>query len=140
MTWVVDASVAVKWFVDEPGASAAHEVLARGESFLAPDLILAEASNTAWKKFKRKEMTAEQGEAMVQALPLFFERLVHSDALAARAYALAIRLNHPVYDCMYLALAEREAVELITDDERIFKVVSRRVLQTRVRLLATFEG
>lgn len=140
MTWVVDASVAVKWFVDEPGSPVARAVLARGESLLAPDLIVVEASNTAWKKVKRKEMTAEQGEAMVQAMPLYFDRLIHSGTLVARAYALANQLNHPVYDCIYLALAESEAVVLITDDVRLFKAVTRTVLRRQVRLLANFEG
>ena len=138
--WVIDASVAVKWFVDEPGSPAARAVLARGESLLAPDLIVVEASNTAWKKVKRKEMTAEQGEAMVRAIPLFFDRLMPSGSLAARAYVLANQLNHPVYDCLYLALAESEAVELITDDARLVTAVSRTALRRQVRLLPKFEG
>jgi predicted nucleic acid-binding protein len=101
--WVIDAGVAVKWYVEERGSSAARAVLARGESLLAPDLILVESSNRAWKKVKRKEMTPKQGEAMVRAMPLYFERLVNSGALVARAYAVAHQLNHPVYDCLYLA-------------------------------------
>ncbi|CAI4032371.1 Ribonuclease VapC [Nitrospira tepida] len=138
--WVVDASVAVKWFIEEPGWPAARAVLARGESLLAPDLIVVEASNTAWKKVKRQEMTSEQGEAMVRAIPLFFDRLTPSGSLAARAYVLANQLNHPVYDCLYLALAESEAVELITDDARLFAAVSRTALRKRIRLLAKFES
>jgi predicted nucleic acid-binding protein len=133
--WVVDASVAVKWFVEERGSSAARAVLAGGEPLLAPDLILLEASNTAWKKVRRKEMTLEQGEAMVRAVPLYFERLVRSGALVARAYALANQLNHPVYDCLYLALAEMEAVALITDDDRLLKAVTRTEFRKRVRRL-----
>lgn len=139
MTWVVDASVAVKWFVEERGSSAARVVLAKGEALLAPDLILVETSNTAWKKVRRKEMTIEQGEAMVRAVPLYFERLVHSGALVARAYALATQLNHPVYDCLYLALAEIEAVDFITDDERLVKAVHRTEFRKRVRLLERWE-
>jgi predicted nucleic acid-binding protein len=140
VTWVVDASVAVKWFVEERGSSAARAVLASGESLLAPELILVETSNTAWKKVKRKEMTSEQGEAMVRAVPMYFERLVPSGALVARAYALANRLNHPVYDCLYLALAEVESVELITDDARLVKAVTRTEFRKRVRLLDRVDG
>lgn len=135
MTCVVDASVAVKWFVEEPGSPAACALLTRGEVLLAPDLVLVEASNTAWKKVKRGEMTPEQGEAMIRALPLYFERLVHTDALINRAYALAHRLDHPVYDCLYLALAEQESVQVITDDHRLVKVVSRTEFRKRVRSL-----
>ncbi|MDI3461813.1 MAG: hypothetical protein OJF50_000634 [Nitrospira sp.] len=71
MTCVVDASIAVKWFVEERGSTAARTVLSKGETLLAPDLILVETSNTAWKKVRRKEMTREQGEAMVRAAALF---------------------------------------------------------------------
>lgn len=135
MTCVIDASVAVKWFVEERGSTAARTVLSKGEPLLAPDLILVETSNTAWKKVRRKEMTREQGEAMVRVLPLYFDRLVHSDALVVRAYALANHLNHPVYDCLYLALAELEDVNLITDDERLVKVVSLTEYRHRVRAI-----
>jgi predicted nucleic acid-binding protein len=96
-------------------------------------LILVETSNTAWKKVRRNEMTREQGEAMVAALPFYFDRLVHSGALVVRAYALANHLNHPVYDCLYLALAELEDVDLITDDQRLIKAVSRTEYRQRVQ-------
>lgn len=52
-----------------------------------------------------------------------------------RAYALANHLNHPVYDCLYLTLAELEDVDLITDDERLVKVVSLREYRQRVRAI-----
>jgi predicted nucleic acid-binding protein len=46
---VIDASVAIKWFVEEPDAPAAHRLLeahATGETTLvAPDLIVYEVSN-----------------------------------------------------------------------------------------------
>lgn len=133
MTCVVDASVAVKWFVEESGSSAACALLSRGEVLVAPDLVLVEASNTAWKKVKRGEMTEQQGDAMVRALPLYFDRLVSTDVLILRAYALAHRLAHPVYDCLYLALAELESIPLITDDHRLIKAVSRTEFRKQVR-------
>ncbi len=140
MTWVVDASVAVKWFVEERGSSAARTILARGETILAPELVLVEASNTAWKKTKRKEITPEQGEAMVGALPLYFDRLVEAGILITRAYALACRLNHPVYDCLYLALAEMESIKMITDDTRLIKAVAGTEFRNRVRPLERVGG
>lgn len=140
MMWVVDASVVVKWFVEERGSSAARTVLARGETLLAPELVLVEVSNTAWKKVKRKEMTLEQGEAMVRAIPLYFDRLVESGMLIPRAYALATRLNHPVYDCLYLALAEMESIKMITDDTRLIKAVAGTEFRNRVRPLERVGG
>lgn len=79
------------------------QVLSKYDVLLAPDFILIETGNAAWEKVQRKEITREQGEAMVRALPLYCDRLVHSHALVSRAYALANEMNHPVYDCLYLA-------------------------------------
>jgi len=140
VSWVVDASVVVKWFVEERGSSAARSVLAKCGSFLAPEIVLVEAGNTAWKKVKRKEMTPEQGEAMVRAVPQYFDRLVEAVVLINRAYALATQLNHPVYDCLYLALAEMESIQLITDDTRLIKAVADTEFRKRVRPLEQGAG
>ncbi|MBL8036985.1 MAG: type II toxin-antitoxin system VapC family toxin [Nitrospira sp.] len=130
----------MKWFVEERGVLAARTVLARGETLLVPELVLVEASNTAWKKVKRREITPEQGEAMMRVIPLYFDRLVESDILIARAYALATRLNHRVYDCLYLALAEMESITMITDDTRLIKAVAGTEFRKRVRQLERFSG
>ena len=61
MTWVVDASVAVKWFVDEAHSATARAVLASGQPLIAPDLIVPETCNTAWKKVRRGDISREQG-------------------------------------------------------------------------------
>jgi predicted nucleic acid-binding protein len=39
--------------------------------------------------------------------------------LQVEALALACHLNHPVYDCLYLALARREAAAVLTADKRL---------------------
>ena len=45
--------------------------------------------------------------------------------LQAEALALACHLDHPVYDCLYLALARREAATLITADRRLQQLAAR---------------
>ncbi|GIX29081.1 MAG: hypothetical protein KatS3mg123_2962 [Burkholderiales bacterium] len=88
MTWVVDASVAVKWFVEEARSMAARTVLASAEPIIAPDLIVPEVCNTAWKKAQRGEISWAQAEALVQALPLSFEKLVETAPLARAPWSL----------------------------------------------------
>ncbi len=139
MTWVVDASVAVKWFVDEVRSAAARTVLASGQAIIAPDLIIPETCNTAWKKVRRGDISREQGEAMVRALPLSFDRLVATATLSARALELAQRFDHPAYDCFYVALAESESAVLVTDDERVIELGKRAHLGKWVKALSTFE-
>jgi len=48
-----------------------------------------------------------------------FEALVPVEDLRNRALELAIELDHPIYDCFYLALAERERCPLVTADKRL---------------------
>lgn len=139
MTWVVDASVAVKWFVEEVRSAAARKVLASGQPIIAPDLIIPETCNTAWKKLRRGEITREQGEAMMGALPLSFDRLAPTAPLSARALELARRFDHAAYDCFYVALAEAESAVLVTDDDGVIQSARRARLGKSVAALASFE-
>jgi predicted nucleic acid-binding protein len=119
MVLVVDASVACKWFSAEDGAEAAERLLSLGEPLIAPDLIVAEVCNVAWKKMRRGQMTAPQTQAMVEALPGFLDELAPGTLLAGRALAIATELNLSAYDCFYLALAERREARLVTADIRL---------------------
>jgi len=138
MTWVVDASVAVKWFVDEARSAEARAVLASGQQIIAPDLIIPEICNTAWKKVRRGDISLEQGEAMVRALPLSFDRLVATAPLSERALELARRFDHPAYDCFYVALAESESAVLVTDDDKLILLGKQARLGKWMKALATF--
>ena len=68
MTLVVDASVAVKWFVEEDGRNQALQILDLGERE-APDLVVAEVANVIWKKALRGEVTDAQALSICAALP-----------------------------------------------------------------------
>jgi predicted nucleic acid-binding protein len=57
---IVDASVALKWFVEEEGSSDAADLIAASNPRLAPDLIIPEVLNAAWKAFSRGFMVREQ--------------------------------------------------------------------------------
>lgn len=138
MTWIIDASVAIKWFVDEERSAAARAVLETGEPLAAPDLIVSEVCNIAWKKARRDEISWTHGAALVQALPLSFDRLAPAGPLAARAFALAQRFGHPAYDCFYLALAEFENTRLVTDDGELVRLARAARLGKHVKPLADF--
>lgn len=122
MTVVVDASIAVKWFIREAGRDNALRLLATPDRH-APDLILAEVANTAWKKAVRGEVTDEQARFICIALGGYFHVLHPTHALIESAIAMALRLRHPVYDCLYLACAERVAAPLVTADRRLVRTV-----------------
>lgn len=119
MTLVVDASVACKWFVEEEGSSAAARLLNGDETLLAPDLIVAEVANALWRKRRVGQVSAEQSDEAVAVLPGFFSELAPAARLAARAFEIACDLDHPVYDCLYLALAEQAGARVVSADARL---------------------
>ena len=131
---VVDASVALKWVIDEEGSEAAS--LLAGESLSSPSLLLAECANALWAKARRREITVDE---MLERLSLLRSApvlLVPLEDLVEDATRLAATLDHPVYDCLYLALAVREGSRLITADQQLARVVRKdRDLSGHLQLL-----
>lgn len=136
MSFVVDTSVAVKWVVPEVLSDRADELLARDPDLLAPDLLLVEAANALWKKTMRKEISAREAERALRLLAESGIDLRPTAPLLARAMGLARRLGHPVYDCVYLALSQRERVPLVTADKRLLASVRNRRMKPLVADLA----
>jgi predicted nucleic acid-binding protein len=93
MTLVVDASVAVKWLVDESDREAAHSLLDTDERLIAPDLVVIETGNVLWKKIRRGEITSHQAVLGVQELPTYFEQLMRYTPFVARAVAIAAQIE-----------------------------------------------
>ncbi len=125
MTLVVDASVACKWFVEEAGSAAAERLLSMGRALIAPDLVVPEVCNALWRKSTTGEISSDQLSDSVDDLVGFYDDLVPTMALAARATAMASTMGHPVYDCFYVALAERLGSQLVTADKELMKRLSR---------------
>jgi len=119
MSLIVDASVAVKWFAEEPLSDKAEAVLAGPDVLIAPELVLAELGNALRKKAAQGILTREQAVNALREAPSFFVRLHPLPDLALRTTEIAFDLGHPVYDCFYLALAERERVPMVSADERL---------------------
>ena len=119
MTLVVDASVAAKWVLQEDGSDRAAALRGSGDDLIAPSLIVAEIGNAIWKRAIWREVSARDAVRAVQTAINLFTRLIAPSQLAARSTEIAIELRHPIYDCFYVALAERERCPMITADRRL---------------------
>jgi predicted nucleic acid-binding protein len=132
---VVDASVALKFVTEEPGREAAQALLAAPDPLIAPDWMLAEAASGLARKVLVHGLPRANAEASLSALPQFFSRLHPTLGLLDSSLDLSLRLGHPFYDCLYLALALREAATLITADKKLEKAARRQGFAAQVRLL-----
>lgn len=114
---VVDASVAIKWLIDEEDSDIA--LAFRDEDMIAPALLRVEASNVLRTLVSRKAIATDTALSLLDLLQRAPVDIAdHDDALERRALEIALKLEHPVYDCFYLALAERTGRTLITADKR----------------------
>ncbi|MDN2582594.1 type II toxin-antitoxin system VapC family toxin [Aquibium sp. ELW1220] len=131
MRWVVDASVAVKWIIAEEREEAADSLLSHGEMRSAPDLLLVEVANVLRNKLSKGQISLPHAQTGFRFVASAMTSLVPDRELVGRALDIAAELEHPVYDCMYIACAERENTKVVTADAR-FK---RRTAQSRYATL-----
>lgn len=121
---VVDASVAVKWFVPEIHSAAAVRMLDPEITLYAPDLIGPEFGNILWKKVRREEIGREEADAIMNAFAKLPFEIRPSSSLLPAAFELAIELDRTVYDSLYLALAVAEDCTLVTADAKFHATVA----------------
>jgi predicted nucleic acid-binding protein len=125
--YVIDASVAVKWYIPEPFSEQAVyylELLKAGQAkLLAPELIVAEMGNVLWKKEVSGELARGEvqliGETLANSFPA---ELTGNQLLLPAALELALDLKLSLYDCLYLALAIVKKAQLVTADKKLARL------------------
>jgi predicted nucleic acid-binding protein len=120
---VVDASVAVKWVIAEEHSALAEALM--GRQMIAPALLLIECGNALLRRARMGDLPADTVAGKVAALRIAPVRLVSVEQHLEAAITLATHLRHSLYDCLYLALALVERVQLITADQRFVTRVRR---------------
>ncbi len=140
MKLIVDASIVIKWFVAENLRDEARQLIVQGHDLYAPDLIVIELANIAWKKVLRKEIDANQARAIVAA-SLGGAPIRHQATdFVERGTEIALELGHPVYDCIYIACAEKLGSIFVTADTRLERSVQATQFATRVVHLEHFRA
>jgi predicted nucleic acid-binding protein len=134
----LDASVVCKWYLDEPLSDAARALAESDNQFIAPDFVLAECGNVLWLRLQSRDIGAKQAKEIARHLPGMFHSLVRSQDLLDRALEMAVALKHPLYDCMYLAVAERWDAPLVSADDKFLKAVRASEWAARVKPLRAY--
>jgi predicted nucleic acid-binding protein len=122
--YVIDASVAIKWFIPEIYSDVALHASRLRAPLHVPALIQLEVGSVLSKKIRRNELTKDEGDVILKEfrqLPLQY----HPDErLFPAGYALALATHQSLYDCLYLALAETIDGVVITADRKFFQALS----------------
>ncbi len=117
---VVDASVATKWVVEEVHSDEATLLLAY-DALHAPDHWQAEAVNVLWAKVFRGDLAtadAEQRMTVLMRAPVIGTPIA---GLMSRAFAISVARQVTIYDSLYLALAEKLSIPVVTADVRLMR-------------------
>ncbi|UCC83119.1 MAG: type II toxin-antitoxin system VapC family toxin [Gemmatimonadota bacterium] len=119
--YVVDSSVAVKWYVPEAHSDSAASLLDESNELVAPDLLAAEFGNALWKKCRRGELSDSEVRSIVEAFQAVPLQIYSSLTLLEAAVEIALRTARTVYDCLYVALALAFNSTLVTADSRLLE-------------------
>ena len=116
---VIDASVAVKWYVSEEWSEAALSLYGPGFELSAPDLLFPEVGNVLWKKVRRRQLGEDEALAILGAVVRSQVEIHPCGPLIETALAIANETGASVYDCTYLSLAALSGSTLVTADRRL---------------------
>ncbi len=119
MTVVLDASAAVAVVLRRPEANDIELALGEAATVVVPELFVAEVTNVFWKYALHGGLAEQRCFTAVKRCLALSDGVVPTASLWEEALDLAISQRHPVYDCLYLALARRRAARLLTLDRRL---------------------
>jgi len=125
MKYILDSNIALKWLLEEElsdkARSLRYEFNQGTHDFLSPDVFLVEAAHALTRAQRQGRITATEVESFMGDLLTSLPRFSPYTPLLPRAIEISIRARIGVYDCLYVALAEREECELLTADGKLIK-------------------
>jgi predicted nucleic acid-binding protein len=132
---IIDASIGVKWLVLEEDSDRAYALLAGAGPLYVPSLFFVEVANALWRKARKGEIDLAQIEDVASLSEVVI--CLDDVAYTKRSLEIAVELGHPVYDCLYLAVAEQQDDAVITADARFMRALAGTAFEHRVAGLAT---
>ncbi len=123
--YVVDASVAAKWFFDEPLSDESTRLLDPSHVLHVPDLFRIEIDSVLCKKIRRGEISEGEAQEIRSTVDIFPLQKHPFQFLIDSAFELAVQTRSSPYDCLYLILAISLGAQMVTADRRFYDNISR---------------
>lgn len=122
--YVVDASVAIKWFIPEIHSEASLQTRRLRSRLHVPAFMMLELGNVLAKKIRRKELARHEGDVILKEMKQLPLQRHADERLFPAAYRLALDTRRSLYDCLYLALAEAIDGIMITADRKFYAALA----------------
>ena len=122
--YVVDASVAVKWFFEEAHSENALRLLNDPHELHAPDFLWMELASVVCQRVRRKEISSGKGLQILLALRRLPIQIFPFADLLDAATAIAFETATSPYDCVYIALAVSLEAHMVTADRRFCRALA----------------
>ena len=123
MKYVLDSSVALKWVLPESDSGKAIQLRLDYQSgvheLVAPNIFYVEAAHALTRAERQRRIAVSAGWPLWRTIMVDCPVLIDSFALMQRAFELSSQARIGVYDCLYVALAEREQCRVATSDQRL---------------------
>jgi predicted nucleic acid-binding protein len=132
---VIDANVAAALLLDLAYSTTARHAVRGAERIIAPDIVVPEFTNALWKLVASARLTESFAHQALTGLEALVSDLVAGQTIAHEAFRIAIELQHPVYDCFYLALTLGRDAPFLTADRRLAVRVADTEFADRLQLI-----
>jgi predicted nucleic acid-binding protein len=137
VTLIVDASVAVKWYVTEPGSDVAQLLLEGQDLLFVPAHALPEIGQVLTRRLTDGRLTREQVDAAFQGLRQTLAPISLGE-LTPVALEIALAAEMSFYDALYVAAAVTSDTEVVTADRDMIRLLARTPWASRAVDLRTF--
>ena len=124
MIIVLDTSAAIEIVLQRPQAINLSNKLIAADWVIAPKLLIAEASNVFWKYHKQAGYPAKDCEKYAKQAISLVDNMIDEIDYYQEALHLGCRLNHSIYDMLYLILARRNNASLLTMDKKLISLAN----------------
>lgn len=121
--YIVDASVAAKWYLPEEHSGSASQLINDQFILHVPDLFYCEIANVLWKRVSRTELDSKKALEILNAIEAFPFKVNNSNTFIVAAFEIACQIKCTVYDSLYLAIAVYHDCQMVTADKRFYNTV-----------------
>lgn len=132
MGYVVDASVAIKWYLPEEHSIHAARLPLLGVSLHCPDLMFAETGNILWKYVQCSECSHNKAVSILKELKALSLKVWNTPLLAEKAFEIACRTKRTFYDSLYVALAVKNDCRMVTADLKLYNALKKTALRKHI--------